>query len=221
MPFGRRGPAPTRELRTRERYWFRMARARDLLWFVLLPLALVTAGLSLDFPLELPVEPYVDGATPVYLDRPYLNVAPAAALAGQRIVRLPRHLHFDVELELAAPARVTRLLSDEHDASPFAGWEPLDARIRVDGRSCVLTRAVAARLEAGRHRLPSGGPVASAPLLVAGEGELHARTTSAWNKLIGDGPLELVLWNKRKLGVLGLAYAGWCGLLLRLRARSG
>jgi hypothetical protein len=197
-----------------------MARARDLLWFVLLPAALVTVLLSLDFPLALPVEPYTDGVTPVYLDRPYLNAAPAAALAGQRIVRLPRHLHFDVELELSQPAQVTRLLSEEHDAAPFAGWEPLDAQIRVDGRSCVLTRAVASRLAAGVHRLPPGGPVASAPLLVAGDGEVRARTTSAWNKLLGGSPLELVLWNKRKLGLLALAYAGWCWLLLWLRRRA-
>jgi hypothetical protein len=199
-----------------------MSRARGLLWFVLLPVVLVTGGLSLDFPLALPVEPYADGETPVYLDRPYLNAAPAAALAGQRIVRLPRHLRFDVELALAEPAQVARLLSDEHDAAPFAGWEPLDARIRVNGRSCVLTRAVAKRLAAGVHRLPPGGPVASAPLLVAGEGEVRARTTSAWNKLTpGAGPLDFAMRNKRKLGLLALGWAAWCGLLLRLRARVG
>jgi hypothetical protein len=201
-----------------------MSRARDLLWFVLLPVALVTGLHALDFPLALPVEPYADGETPVYLDRPYLNAAPAPALAGQRIVRLPRHLRFEVELELPAPARVMRLLSEENDNAPFAGWEPLDARIRVDGRSCVLTRAVAKRLAAGVHRLPPGGPVAAAPLLVAGEGEIRARTTSAWNKLTpGAGPLDFAMRNKRKLGLLVLAYAGWCWGLWRLRrrARSG
>jgi hypothetical protein len=199
-----------------------MARARALLWFVLLPVALVTGLHSLDFPLALPVEPYEDGVTPVYLDRPYVNAAPDPGLAGQRIVRLPRHLRFDVELELSEPAQVVRLLSDEHDAAPYAGWEPLDARIRVEGRSCVLTRAVAQHLAAGIHRLPPGGPVAAAPLLVAGEGEVRASTTRAWNKLTpGAGPLDFVMRNKRKLGLLALAWAAWCGLLLQMRARVG
>ena len=48
-----------------------MARARDLLWFVLLPAALVTVLLSLDFPLALPVEPYADNrvaGAPIVVD---------------------------------------------------------------------------------------------------------------------------------------------------------
>lgn len=199
-----------------------MSRARDLLWFVLLPVALASGLLSLDFPLALPVEPYADGVTPVYRDRPYANSAPDPALAGQRIVRLPRHLRFEVELELAEPLRVLRLLSDENDNAPFADWEPLDARVYVDGRSCVLTRAVAKRLGPGVQRLPPGGPVAAAPLLVAGEGEIRARTTSAWNKLTpGAGPLDFALRNKKKLAGLALAYAGWCFGLWRLRRRPG
>jgi hypothetical protein len=198
-----------------------MARARDLLWFVLLPVALVTGLHALDFPLALPVEPYEDGVTPVYLDRPYVNAAPDPGLAGQRIVRLPRHLRFEVEIGLSAPTRALRLLSDENDNAAFADWEGVDLRLHVDGRSCVLTRAVAKRLAAGIHRLPPGGPVAAAPLLVAGEGEVRARTTRAWNKLTpGAGPLDFVMRNKRKLGLLGLAWAAWCGLLLRLRRRA-
>jgi hypothetical protein len=197
-----------------------MSRARDLLWFVLLPAALVTGLFSLDFPLALPVEPYADGVTPVYLDRPYVNAAPDPALAGLRIVRLPRHLRFEVEIELAEPARAMRLLTEENDNAPFAGWESADVHVDVDGRSCVLTRAVAKDLPPGVHRLPPGGPVAAAPLLLAGGGEVRARSTRAWNKLTpGSGPRELVIWNKRKLGLLALAYAGWCWALRRLRQR--
>ena len=198
-----------------------MFRARGLLWFVLLPVALVAAVHSLDFPLALPVEPYADGVTPVYLDRPYVNATPDPALAGLRIVRLPRHLRFEVELELAAPGRALRLLGDENDAAPFAGWERVDARVHVEGRSCVLTRAVAKPLAPGVHRLPPGGPVAAEPLLVAAEGEIRARTTRGWNKLTpGAGPLDFVARNETKLGLLALAWAGWCGTLWRLRHGS-
>ena len=192
-----------------------------LLGFVLAPLALAAGFLSLDLPLALPVEPYADGTTPVYLDRPYVNEEPARALAGLRIVRVPRHLYFPLELELAAPARVLRLLSDENDNTPFGGWEPVAGlRVNVPGRSCVLTHAVAKELPAGRHALLPGGPVAAAPLLVASAGAVHARTTRAWNKLQpGAGPVELVLRNKTKLGGLALAYAGWCWAFQRMRRR--
>jgi len=194
---------------------------RDLFGFVLTPFALGLGLVSVDVPRSLPVEPYADGVTPVYLDRPYVNAAPVQALEGQRIVRLPRHLRFDVELELAAPAQALRLTSEENDNAVFAGWEPVDALpVNVPGRSCALTRAVARSLAPGVHRLPPGGPAASAPLLVASDAAIEARTTSAWNKLTpGSGPLDFALRNKRKLAGLVLAWGGWCVVLLRWRAR--
>jgi hypothetical protein len=196
-----------------------MSRVRALVGFVLAPLALVLGLFSLDFPLRLPVEPYQDGITAVYLDRPYRNETPDPALAGLRIVRLPRHLRFAVALELSEPARVLRLLSDENDNAPFAGWEAVPALVHVPGRSAVLTRAVAKDLPPGVHSVPPGGPVAAAPLLVAGGGEIAATTTSAWNKLTpGNGPLERVLRNKRKLAALALLYLGWCFAFARLQA---
>jgi hypothetical protein len=72
--------------------------------------------------------------------------------------------------------------------------------------------------------LPAGGPVAAAPILVAGEGEVRARTTHSWNKLTPapDGnPVEFVMRNKRKLFGLALAYGVYACLLRRRRtARS-
>jgi hypothetical protein len=71
------------------------------------------------------------------------------------------------------------------------------------------------------HRLAPGGPVAATPLLVAGEGEIRARTTAAWNKLTpGRGPLDFAMRNEKKLAGLALAYAGWCLVLWRLRQRA-
>lgn len=194
----------------------------DLVWLVLVPAVLVGALLSLDLPLELPVAPYEDGKTPLYLDRPYANAQVNAALAGQRVVPLPRHLRFEVVLELSAPARLTRLLGDEHDAAAFAGWQPDSAlRIDVPGRSCTLTRAVSRDFAAGTARLPPGGPVAAAPLLVASAGAVRARTTHAWNKLTPAPGLDFVLGNKMKLGSLALAYAAWLLAVRRLRRRPG
>ncbi len=188
--------------------------------FVLAPLAFAAGLLSVDLPRGLPVEPYQDGVTPVFRDRAYVNESPDPGLDGLRIVRIPRHLRFPIELELAEPARVLRFLSDENDNAPFADWEPLPALVNVPGRSCVLTRAVAKEFPPGVHALAPGGPVAAAPLLLAGGGAVRATTTHTWNKLApGQGVLDRVLRNERKLAGLGLAWAGWCFLLWRLFAR--
>ena len=197
----------------------------DLSWFVIVPAVLVGAAVSIDLPMELPVAPYQDGVTALYLDRPYANAASNPALAGQRVVPLPRHLRFEVELELSAPAQVTRLLSDENENSAFADWEPADAlRIAVPGRSCTLTRAVTRSFGPGTARLPAGGPAAATPILIASAGAIVARTTSSWNKLTpapdGD-PVGFVMRNKRKLAGIALAYGAYAFSLRRRRtARS-
>jgi hypothetical protein len=193
----------------------------DLFWLLIVPIAIVGVAISLDFEQALPVDPYQDGVTPLYLDRPYANAVSNPALAAQRVVPVPRHLRFEVELELSAPAQVTRLLSDENDNAAFAAWERDDAlRVAVPGRSCTLTRAVVRSFGPGTVRLPPGGPVAAAPILVASEGEIVARTTSSWNKLTPapDGaPLGFVMRNKRKLLGLAVAYGSYLWLLLRQR----
>ena len=197
----------------------------DLSWFVIVPAVLVGAAVSIDLPMELPVAPYQDGVTALYLDRPYANSVSNPALAGQRVVRVPRHLGFDIELELSGQAKVIRLLSDENDNSAFAAWERTDAlQIAVPGRSCTLTRAVVRSFGPGTTRLAAGGPIAAAPILVESEGEVRARTTHSWNKLTPapDGnPVEFVMRNKRKLSGLALAYGAYAFLLRRRRsARS-
>lgn len=190
----------------------------DLLWLLLVPAVLAGALLSVELPRELPVLSYEDGKTPLYLDRPYANAHANAALAGQRVVPIPRHLRFEVVLELEAPARVTRLLSDENDNRAFEGWTPETAlRIEVPGRSSELTRAVVRDFPAGTVRLAPGGPVAAAPILVASEGALRARTTQGWNKLTPGPGLDLVLGNKTKLAALALAWGAWVALVKRLR----
>ncbi len=202
-----------------------MPGIRDLAWFVIAPVLSVGAALSLDIPSELRVEPYQDGVTALYADRPYANTASNPELTGQRVIPVPRHLRFDVELDLGSSAQVLRLLSDENDNSVFADWERADAlRIAVPGRSCALTRAVARSFGPGTARLPAGGPLAAAPILVASEGEIVARTTSSWNKLVpsasGD-PLAFVMKNQRKLGGLTLAYTAYVVVLRRWRRVRG
>jgi hypothetical protein len=197
----------------------------DFFWLVIAPAVLVGAAISLDLPLALPVVPYQDGVTALYLDRPYANTVSNPALTGQRVVRVPRHLRFDVELELSAPAQVTRLLSDENENSAFADWERTDAlRVAVPGRSCALTRAVVRSFGPGTARVAAGGPLAAAPILVASEGAIVARSTASWNKLTpapDRDPVDFVMRNKRKLAGLVLGYAVYAFSLRRRRkARS-
>jgi hypothetical protein len=198
-----------------------MQPLRDLLGLVLGPAAVFVALLAPDHRQALPVEPYEDGVTPLYLDRPYVNREPKGALEGLQVVQLPRHLRFEVLLEVAAPTRVMRLLCDRNDAATLTGGEPVAGlSLRVEGRSCVFTRAAARRVSAGEHRLPPGGPVAAAPILVAGDAPIRAETTASWNKLApGSGPIDFVLGNKRKLAGLAAVYAGFAWAYWRLRTR--
>jgi hypothetical protein len=200
-----------------------MQPLRDLLGLVLVPAALFAVLLLPDHVRELPVERYEDGVTSLFLDRPYVNRAPAAALGGLRVVPIPRHLRFAVALELEAPARVWRLVCDRNEEAFLSGWEPVpDLALRVEGRSCVFTRAVARSLPAGVHRLAPGGPVSAAPILVETRGAVRATTTADWNKLTpAAGPIDVALRNPRKVGGLALLYAGWVWGYARWRGRAG
>jgi hypothetical protein len=201
----------------------RMQPLRDLLGLVLVPGALFVALLAPDYRQELPVERYEDGVTPLYLDRPYVNTKPHASLEGLRVVRIPRHLHFDVWLDVAAPARVIRLVCEKNDDAIFSRADPVTGlSVRVEGRSCVFTAAAARQLPAGLHALTPGEPVAAAPILVATDGPIRATTTSRWNKLTpGADPLDFVLRNKRKLAALGMVYVACAWVYWRVRARWG
>ena len=141
---------------------------RNLFWLVIAPAVLVGAVLSLDLPLALPVAPYRDGVTALYLDRPYANTAQNPGLGSRRVVQVPRHLRFEVELELSAPAEVTRLLCDRNDNSSFAAFEPDAAlRVAVPGRSCTLTRAVTRSFPPGMLRVVASPLTGLAPNIFA------------------------------------------------------
>jgi len=196
---------------------------RKVLVFALLPAALGWGATRLELRQTLGVEDYSDGRTPLFSDRPYLNAASHQDLRGFRVVRLPRHLRFEVELSLSESASIVRLLCDRNDNRAFAEWEPLtQAEVDVGGRSCSLRRAVTQRLEPGEHRLPAGGPICSSPLLVATQGRLEARTRSSLNKfVVGDrrGWLAAIGSNKWKVLAAAGAYLAYCWLLRRLLRR--
>ncbi len=196
---------------------------RGLFGFVGLPALALWAALSVDLPQPLTAEAYTDGSTPLFLDRPYVNRERNGSLATYRVVPLPRHLRFDVELRVSEPAQLVRFLSDENDNRVFGDWQPAESlRVNVPGRSCVLTRAVTRQIGPGSVRLPAGGPVSSAPLLIATQGEVAARTLRPWNKLLTareGGWLGFLAGNRNKLGALALAYAAYAVALRRgLRA---
>ncbi|MGH7288212.1 MAG: hypothetical protein ACREI8_09380 [Myxococcota bacterium] len=200
-----------------------MRAVRGLFGFVALPALALWAVLSVDLPQPLAAEAYTDGVTSLFLDRPYVNTERNAGLAGHRVVRLPRHLRFDVELRVSEPAQLVRFLSDENDNRVFGDWQPADSlRVTVPGRSCVLTRAVTRQIGPGSVRLPAGGPVSSAPLLIATQGEVAARTLRSWNKLLPareGGWLGFLAGNRNKLIALAVAYGLYAAALRRgLRA---
>jgi len=199
---------------------------RDLVGFVLVPAALIWAGTRLDLPLPLEAVPYQDGVTPLFLDRPYVDTQVDAGLADHRVVRIPRHLRFEIELELSEPAELVRLLTDENDNGVFADYSPAAGlQVNVPGQSCVLTRAVTRRVGPGSLRLPPGGPVTASPLLVATAGDVSARTLRSTNKLLPareGGWIGFLAGNRNKLVALALGWLAYAWTLRRLlRAWDG
>jgi hypothetical protein len=182
----------------------------DLVGFVVAPAALAWIATRLDLPLPLEAEPYQAGVTSLFSDRRYVDTQIDSGLARHRVVRLPRHLRFEIELELSESAELVRLLADENDNRVFADWEPADGiQVHVPGRSCALTRAVRRRVAAGSFRLPPGGPVCASPLLVLTAGTVSAKSVRALNKLMrgkARGWLGFLASNRNKLVALAL---GW------------
>jgi hypothetical protein len=193
---------------------------RDLVGFVAVPAALAWIATRLDLPLRLEAEPYEEGETSLFLDRRYVDTRIDTGLARHRVIRIPRHLRFEIQLELSEPAELVRLLTDRNDNRVFADWEPADdVQVHVPGRSCVLNRAVRRRVAAGSVRLPPGGPVTASPLLVATAGEVSARTLRSINKLLrgkATGWRGFLASNRNKLIALALAWLVYASALYGL-----
>lgn len=185
----------------------------DLIGFVLVPAGLAWLATKLDIPLPLEAEPYQEGVTSLFLDRHYVDTRVDSGLTGHHVVRIPRHLRFEIELELSEPAELVRLLTDKNDKGVFADWEPADGvQVHVPGRSCVLTRAVRRRVGSGSFRLPPGGPATASPLLIATAGNVSARTLRSTNKLFAPrkgGWTRFLSGNRNKLAALALGWLAW------------
>jgi hypothetical protein len=192
----------------------------DLVGFVVAPGALAWIATRLDLPLRLEAEPYQEGVTSLFSDRRYVDTQIDSGLARHRVVRIPRHLRFEIQLELAEPAELVRLLADENDNRIFSDWEPADGvQVHVPGRSCALTRAVRRRVGAGSFRLAPGGPVAASPLLILTAGTVSARSVRASNKLMrgkAHGWLGFLASNRNKLIALALAWLVYASALYGL-----
>ena len=197
--------------------------ARGAFAYLLVPAAIGWGATRIDLPLALAVQAYEDGRAPLFADRPYVNAAAHPDLHGFRVVRLPRHLRFHVELSVSDQASIVRLLCDRNDNRALSDWERLtQVEVDVPGRSCSLRSAVAKRVEPGVHRLPAGGPICSSPLLVATEGRIEARTIRSLNKFVVSRERDwtaFIRYNKRKLLASAGAYLAYCWLLRRLLPR--
>lgn len=198
------------------------ALATALALYGLVPAAIVALATLPDFDTTLRTVAYVDGATPLFADRPYVNTARHAALDGLVLLPVPRHARYPIELEVTQPLTVYRLLAEVNDNTPFTDWEPVPGAVEVVGGTATHTRIVRRRFPAGALALAAGGPYSSNPVLLdTQENGLTAATAKSQNKLVKDqrGWATFFRGNRRKLAAIALFFALNALVVWRARRR--
>jgi hypothetical protein len=110
--------------------------------------------------------------TPVFVDRQYYDTVGDERLEGLFLVQIPRHYSENIVVDAHKALTVYRLISEENDNTPFAGWISSDIPVKVRGHTTDHTRVVEKDFPAGTITLDSGGPIASSPILI----EVHDYT---------------------------------------------
>ena len=191
--------------------------------YLLLPCTLAFLATIPDIPLSLDVQPYVDGQTPLYSDRPYVNDLVGGQFDSTRLVQLPRHQMSALTVECKSSCTVYRFLCEENDNTRFSDWETTGIRIHVPRGAGTLTSVISKDFGPGTYKLSSGGPRTSSPILVRSEGQVSASGVSSRNKIISSneagGFIAFFRVNLLKLGAVCLLVIANFFLVRRLFER--
>ncbi|MCJ8331462.1 MAG: hypothetical protein HRT89_05025 [Lentisphaeria bacterium] len=104
--------------------------------------------------------------TPLFSNRGYYDRIGDNRLEGLQVLQIPRHLESSIDLELAGPVKIFRVLTASNDNSIFSDWTTTDIKVKIRGASCTHTTVVSMDFEAGIITLKPGGPMATSPILI-------------------------------------------------------
>jgi hypothetical protein len=106
------------------------------------------------------------GGINLYSDRNYYDSIADPRLESSYLIQIPRHFKSPLQIEINRPVKIYRFITDANHNSIFHDWEPTNIIVDVQGDSCIFTAVVAKIFNGGKVRLPSGGPIAAAPILI-------------------------------------------------------
>jgi len=106
------------------------------------------------------------GGINLYSDRNYYDSIADPRLESSYLIQIPRHFKSSVQIEINRPVKIYRFITAANDNSIFHDWEPTNIIVDVKGDSCNFTAVVEKIVNGGKLILPSGGPIAAAPILI-------------------------------------------------------
>jgi hypothetical protein len=102
---------------------------------------------------------------PVFSDRPYYDHIKDDRLNGLFLVKIPRHLSFDIVLKLDKDTTVYRAICDDN-RNDFSSWIKTNIIMTLGGQSCINLKIVKKVFQKGTHFLKPGGDLTSSPVFL-------------------------------------------------------
>ncbi len=102
---------------------------------------------------------------PVFSDRPYYDHIKDERLNGLFLVKIPRHLSFDIVLKLFNDTTVYRAICDDNPKD-FSAWIKTNIVMTLGGNSCVNLKIVKKAFKKGTHFLKPGRGSTSSPVFL-------------------------------------------------------
>ncbi len=107
---------------------------------------------------------------PIFSDRPYYDHIKDEKLNGLFLVKIPRHLSFNIVLNLSKDTTVYRAVCNEY-LKDFGAWEKTDIIMAMGGQTCVNFKVVKKNFKKGTYFFKPGGRTAS-PIFLKIQGGL-------------------------------------------------
>lgn len=111
------------------------------------------------------IKPYEPGE-PIFWDRPYSDHIKDERLNDLYLVKIPRHLKFDVMLNLPKDMTIYRAICEKNH-NDFVNWEKTSILMAMGGDSCINFKVIKKKFKAGWNSFKPGGPFSSSPIFLS------------------------------------------------------